>query len=380
VHLSREWLRYIAPITGKIAKVLAVDLDNTLWGGVIGEDGINGIQLGAEYPGAVYQAVQRALLDLTRRGILLAICSKNNPEDAKQALEKHPGMLLRAEHFSATRISWNDKAQGLREIAAELNVGIDSVAFLDDNPVEREQIRASLPEVIVIELPKDAFNYAAAIRDHPAFQRVALSSEDLQRTQAYTEQRERAKAEQSFQSKEDFFRFLEQEACIEPVSSQTLARVAQLTQKTNQFNVTTRRYGEAEIAALAGQPNAQVLSIRVRDRFGDHGLVGVAITRDDGDSCDIDTFLLSCRVIGRSVESALLAHLAESAKSRGRTRLTGWFLPTKKNAPAKDFYSQHGFALAKNNGTGSLWTFDLAQNTIAAPKWIKLSIVRGERE
>jgi FkbH-like protein len=380
VHLAREWLCFIAPMAGKVAKVLAVDLDNTLWGGVIGEDGINGIHLGAEYPGAVYQALQRALIDLTRRGILLAICSKNNPEDAKEALEKHPGMLLRPEHFSAMRISWNDKAQGLREIAAELNVGIDSVAFLDDNPAEREQIRASLPEVIVIELPQDAFKYAAAVREHPALQRLALSSEDLQRTQAYAEQRERAKAEQSFQSKEDFFRFLEQEAWIEPVSPQTLARVAQLTQKTNQFNVTTRRYGEAEIAALAGQPNSQVLSIRVRDRFGDHGLVGVAITRDDGDNCEIDTFLLSCRVIGRSVESALLAHLAESAKSRGRTRLTGWFLPTKKNAPAKDFYAQHGFVLAKNNGTGSFWTFDLARSSIVAPDRIKLSVAKGERE
>jgi len=380
IHISREWSRFLAPLSGKTAKALVVDLDNTLWGGIIGEDGMTGIKLGAEYPGAGYQALQRAMLDLARKGMLLAICSKNNPDDAMEVLEKHPGMLLRPKNFAAMRISWNDKVQGLREIASELNIGIDSLAFLDDNPFEREQVRAQLPEVAVIDLPEDPLQYAATLRDEPVFERLSLSAEDQQRTTFYSEQRERAHAEQTFQSKEDFYRFLEQEAEIAPVVPATLARVAQLTQKTNQFNVTTRRYGEQQIAELAAQPGSRVLSIRVRDRFGDHGLVGVSITRDQDEACEIGTFLLSCRVIGRTVETALLAHLADSAARRGCKQLTGWFLPTKKNAPAREFYQQHGFELAKQNGDGSLWSLDLAQRKIASPEWIKVSMTDGGNE
>ncbi len=375
--MSREWMRFLAPLTGRVAKALVVDLDNTLWGGVIGEDGMTGIKCDAEYPGAAYQSLQRAMLDLSKRGILLAICSKNNPDDAMEALNGHPGMLLRPKHFAAMRINWSDKAHNLREIASELNIGIDSLAFLDDNPVEREQVRAALPEVTVIEMPEDPLEYAATLRECPVFERLTLSAEDQQRTAFYAEQRERSEAEQSFQSKEDFYRFLEQEAEIAPVSAPTLARISQLTQKTNQFNLTTRRYTEQQVADMAARPEWQVSSIRVRDRFGDHGLVGVAITHDEGDACEIDTLLLSCRVIGRTVETALLSHLAECAAARGRRRLSGWFLPTKKNVPAKDFYAQHGFQRDKQTSEGSSWTLDLRTQSIACPKWIKLNVLTG---
>src|SRR5215469_16741555 len=377
IHLAREWMRFLVPLAGKTAKALVVDLDNTLWGGVIGEDGRNGIKLSAEYPGAAYQALQRAILDLTRKGILLAICSKNNPEDAIDVLESHPGMLLRPKHFAATRISWNDKSPGLREIAAELNIGVDSLAFLDDNPFEREQVRGAVPQVMVIDLPEDPLQYAAVIRNHPGFERLTLSAEDQQRTTFYAEQRERSQAEQKFQSKEDFYRFLEQEAEIAEVTPATLARISQLTQKTNQFNVTTQRYSEQQISALVENPSSQVLSIRIRDRFGDHGLVGVSITRDEGDACEIDSFLLSCGVVGRTVEPALLAHLVDQAAERGRKRLLGWFLPTKKNVPAREFYKQHGFELTQQNGEGSLWSLDLTQQRIAAPEWVKVVTVNG---
>ncbi len=376
--MAREWMRFIVPLSGRTAKVLVVDLDNTLWGGVIGEDGMGGIQVGAEYPGAAFQALQRALLDLSRKGILLAVCSKNNLDDAMEALEKHPGMLMRAQHFAALRINWTDKAQNLREIAQELNVGIDALAFLDDNPFEREQVRAALPEVTVIDLPKNPMEYASTVRNCAAFERLTLSSEDLQRTEMYAAQKRLAEAERSFQSKEDFFRFLEQEAELEPVSELTLARVAQLTQKTNQFNLTTRRYSEAQIAAMAKQADWHISSIRVRDRFGDHGLVGVAIAHDEGEQCEVDTFLLSCRVIGRTVETALLAQLAENAAQRGRKRLVGWFLPTKKNAPARDFYQQHGFERKQTNATGTLWTLDLEHSTLRCPDWIKLKVTENK--
>jgi len=377
LSLSREWMRFLAPLTGRIAKALVVDLDNTLWGGIIGEDGMTGIKCDAEYPGAAYQALQRVMLDLSKRGILLAICSKNNLDDAMEALNNHPGMMLRPKHFAAMRINWSDKAQNLREIASELNIGIDSLAFVDDNPVEREQIRAALPEVMVIELPDDPLEYAATLRECPAFERLTLSAEDQQRTALYAEQRERAEAEQSFQSKEDFYRFLEQEAEIAPVLPATLARIAQLTQKTNQFNLTTRRYTEQQIADMAERPAWQVTSIRVRDRFGDHGLVGVAITHDEDGVCEIDTFLLSCRVIGRTVETALLSYLADGAAARGCRQLIGWFLPTKKNVPAKDFYAQHEFQLDQQTSNGSCWSFDLQRQTIPCPDWIKLNVLTG---
>jgi FkbH-like protein len=377
IYLAREWMRFLVPLSGKTAKVLVTDLDNTLWGGIIGEDGINGIKLGPEYPGAAYQELQRTMLDLGRRGILLAVCSKNNPEDAMEALKSHPGMLLKPKDFTAIRINWSDKSENLRQIATEVNLGLDSLAFIDDNPFEREQLRQLVPEVHIIDLPEDPLGYAAAVQDSPLFERLALSAEDQQRTTMYAEQQERTHAEQNFQSKEDFFRYLEQEAEVATVLPATLARVAQLTQKTNQFNLTTRRYTEQQVTDMVARPECRVLSIKVRDRFGDHGLVGVAITQDEGETCNIDTFLLSCRVIGRTVETALLSQLATQASSRGCKRLSGWFLPTKKNAPARDFYSQHGFELAQQNGNGSLWSFDLSREKIAAPEWVKVIAVNG---
>ncbi|MGA8764511.1 MAG: HAD-IIIC family phosphatase [Candidatus Sulfotelmatobacter sp.] len=375
--LAHEWLRFLAPLSGKIAKVLVVDLDNTLWGGVIGEDGMAGIQIGSEYPGAAYLALQRAVLDIARRGVLLAICSKNNAEDAMEVFQHHPGMLLRPSHFAAMRINWNDKAANLRDIATELNIGIDALAFMDDNPTERERVRAELPEVMVIELPGDPAQFADAVRDFPAFERLTLSAEDRQRTELYSNQRERSRAEQSFASKEDFYRFLQQEAEIVPVQPVNLARIAQLTQKTNQFNLTTQRYTEQQLTEIAGRSGWDVMAIRLSDRYGDHGLVGVAITRDHNADCDIDTFLLSCRVIGRSVETALLSCVAERARARGCTRLLGRFLPTKKNAPARSFYEQHGFRLLSQSEQELLWSFDLQKGKIVCPDWMKLTVAKS---
>jgi FkbH-like protein len=379
-HLAAEWLRFLHPLTGKIAKCVAVDLDNTLWGGVIGEDGMTGIRLGQEYPGAAFQAVQQALLDLTRRGILLAICSKNNEADAMEALTSHSGMVLRPADFAATRINWNPKAQSLREIAAELNIGLDSVAFLDDNPVERQHIRDQAPEAIVIELPEDPMRFAQTIRDCPYFERLALSDEDRRRGEYYASGRERAKLEGSVTSKEDFYRSLEQVAEIAPVNAATLARVAQLTQKTNQFNLTTRRYTEPQIAGLADCPGWRVWSMRVADRYADNGLVavaiahlGVAVPNLEGEACEIDTFLMSCRVIGRTVETALLAHLAADARAQGAQWLQGWFLPTRKNAPAMEFYRDHGFAPAQQTADGVLWRLDLGEKQVASPEWIRVT-------
>ena len=371
-HLAAEWLRFLHPLAGKVAKCVAVDLDNTLWGGVVGEDGMNGIRLGPEYPGAAFLELQRALLDLSRRGILLAVCSKNNPADAMEALSSHPGMLLQPRDFAAVRINWNEKARNLREIAGELNIGLDTIAFLDDNPVERQQVREQAPEAIVIHLPEDPMGYAQAVRDCPWFERLALSDEDRQRGEYYAAQRERVELQRSAPSKEDFYRGLAQVAEIAPVNPHTLARVSQLTQKTNQFNLTTRRYTEQQISEMSASPAWRVWSLRLKDRYADNGLVGVAIARLDGEVCEIDSFLLSCRVIGRTVETALLAHLAADARAQGARVLQGWFLPTKKNAPALEFYREHGFQVAQQTAEGTLWTFDLTRQNILPPDWVSI--------
>lgn len=379
IHLAEEWLRFLVPLSGRTAKALVVDLDNTLWGGVIGEDGATGIKVGNDSLGAPYQAVQRTLLDLKNRGILLAICSKNNLDDALEALEKHPRMLLRPEHFSAMRINWNDKAQSLREIAAELNIGTDALAFLDDNPVEREQVSASLPEVTVIDLTGDPYAYAETLRRSPVFERLSLSQEDRDRTAMYSAQRERAKSQEQFQTKEDFYRFLDQRLEVVAVSPDNLARIAQLTQKTNQFNLTTRRYTEQQISEICSRQGWQVLGLTVRDRFGDQGLVGVSVTHDEGHTCEIDTLLMSCRVIGRTVETAFLSALASAAIERGCQRLAGYFVRTKKNAPAKSFYLEQGFQQEADGGDGQRWVLDLTQRQVVCPEWIELISKNGEK-
>jgi FkbH-like protein len=377
-HVAKEWLRFLHPLTGKIAKACVVDLDNTLWGGNIGEDGINGIKLGTEYPGAAFRDLQRVLLDLHRRGILLAVCSKNNHDDAMDALQNHPGMLLRPNHFAAMRINWTDKAQNLREVASELNIGVDALAFLDDNPIERQQVQIQLPEVHVIDLPHDPMQFAHIVRECPVFERLAISDEDQQRGAMYQAQSEREQVEQSLPSREDFYRSLQQEAEIGPATKATLTRIAQLTNRTNQFNLTSRRYTEQQILEMISAPGCHCFCIRLRDRFGDNGLVGVAITRQQGEACEIDTFLLSCRVIGRTVETAFLSFLADHSRKQGARRIQGWFLPTKKNAPARGFYANNGFSILEKNENGTLWGLDLSAPLLTCPEWVKLRVVNGE--
>lgn len=368
----KEWLRFLHPLSGKIAKVLVLDLDNTLWGGTIGEDGMAGIKLGIEHPGASYQALQRVALDLYRRGILLAICSKNNREDAIPVLEKHPGMILRPEHFAAMRINWQPKPQNLREIAAELNLGLDALAFLDDEPAERERVLHEVPDVWVVDPGTQPTDFARILQEAPIFERLSLSSEDLHRGALYVAERQRRDFRQSCSSTEEFYHSLQQQVEIAPVNPMTLDRVAQLTQKTNQFNMTTRRYTEQQIQELSEQPDWRVLSLHVRDRFADNGLVGVTIIRDDYDTLDIDTFLLSCRVIGRTVETAFLAYILQQARDRGLRFAQGECIFTKKNVPARQFYHKHGFQCLEESDERSLWRLDLSNSDVKCPEWISM--------
>jgi FkbH-like protein len=370
-HLTAEWTRMLHPMLGKTCKVLAVDLDDTLWGGIVGEDGVDGIRIGSDSTGAPYLALQRAIRDLTRRGILVAACSKNNLDDARAAFESHAGMLLGFDDFAAVRINWQDKATNLTEIARELKVGVDAIAFLDDNPVERALVRERLPEVTVLEPGDDPRTLAPTVREAGVFARLDLTDEDRARTRLYAEQRQRADLESVSTSLEDFLRSLEIEVEVGPVTQASIGRAAQLTQRTNQFNVTTRRYSEQELERLVEDPSWAAETIRVVDRFGDNGIVGVVIVHEpEGLLWEIDTLLLSCRVIGRGVETAMLSAVAERARTRGATALIGRFEPTAKNAPARDVFARHGFALEAEDEAGTTWRLDLQAQEIGWPAWV----------
>jgi FkbH-like protein len=260
--------------------------------------------------------------------------------------------------------------ENLREIAAELNVGLDSIAFLDDNPAERQRVRLALPEVVVVDLPDDPGGYATALRASPVLERLAITSEDRERGRYYSDQRRRRELETSADSIEDFYRSLGMRAEFVDVTSSTLARIAQLTQKTNQLNTTTRRYSENDILGMLADPTWKLLGIRIVDNFGDNGIVGAMFIRLSGKEANIDTFLLSCRVIGRTVETAMLSRACNIAMTNNCGRLTGWFLPTRKNAPAANIYADHGFVMTTQAESGNFWQLDLREKTIETPAWI----------
>ena len=371
--MAAEWLRFLIPLSGATAKVLVLDLDNTCWGGVIGEDGMAGIKLGPEYPGAAFLALQQVALDLHGRGVVLAVCSKNNDADAMEVINTHPEMRLRAEHFSAMRINWTDKAENLRAIAQELNLGLDALVFVDDNPAERERVRQALPQVRVLDLPADPMEYAGALRACPWFEQLSLSDEDRERGRYYSQERERRQLADDVGGLDGFLRSLEMTAEVAAVDALSLARTAQLTQKTNQFNLTTRRYGEEDIAARIADDRWIVRTLRVRDRLGDSGIVCVGMVELEGNVARVDALLMSCRVIGRGVETAFMAALISAARDAGASVMEGWYLPTAKNPPCAGFYADHGFEKISEGDDGACYRLELATSGVVAPEWIAVA-------
>lgn len=348
---------FVAP-----AKCLVLDADNTLWGGVIGEEGMGGIALGDEYPGNVFKAFQKHLRTLKARGILLALASKNEEADVLAVLDEHADSVLHREDFAVMRINWQEKSANLREIATALNIGLDALVLFDDNPFEREEVRQALPEVTVLDVPDDSLRYIATLEESPAFDQLTFSVEDQQRADLYRQEQARSEASQAAASPEEFLASLGMVATIGRVGPETLPRVAQLLAKTNQFNLTTRRHTAAEISGMIAN-GAVALWLRLADRFGDHGLVGVAIARPAPEQWEIDTFLLSCRVIGRGVETALLAQLSNILKAQGGEKLLGEYFPSAKNGIVADFYPRHGFA----DCGGNHWQKSLSGPVAAAP-------------
>ena len=370
IAVGKSLARALRALTTPPRKCLVLDLDNTLWGGVLGEDGIGGIKLGTDFPGNVFLAFQKQLRSYRDRGVLLAIASKNNDADVVECFEKHPDQVLRLSDFAARQIHWNDKASSIAAIAKALNIGTDSIAFFDDSPVEREWMRSRMPEVAVIDVPTDPLRYAAALDAAELFDTLVLTAEDRERSALYRQDEGRSQLLASSGSVDDFLRALEVRVEIGPIDATTLPRVGQLLGKTNQFNVTTRRHSAADLERMLSE-GAIGLWLRARDRFGDNGLVGVAIARQEsaGDWI-IDSFLLSCRVLGRGVEHALLSAITRKAIERGARRMLGEFIPTAKNAPAAGFFADGGFTpLPQRPG---FWHFDLTQGPIPTPTTLEL--------
>jgi FkbH-like protein len=359
-------------------KVLCTDLDNTLWGGVLGEDGPEGIATGSAFPGNCYLEYQRYLKQLSSRGILLAIVSKNNEADVREAFQTRAADLaLSLDNFVATKISWNEKSDSIRELASELSLGLDSFVFVDDNPVEGEAIRQRLPEVAVIEAPvQEPWKLVDLLSSQSFFDAAVVTDDDVNRLKEYKAQAQRAELATSAGNRDEFLASLEIVCTFLSALDAPLARSVQLLAKTNQFNLTTRRHSAAEVEAFAAAPGGQAVAVRVRDRFGDAGVVGLALATHLGDSCVIDSLLLSCRVIGRGIETALLAHLAATARKNGAMQLVGEFIATKKNAPCADFYLDHGFTrdpVSKDTPPGSIvYKLDLTTSAPASPAWLTL--------
>lgn len=352
--LAAAWARHLAALYTPRRKCLVLDLDNTLWGGVLGEDGPGGIQIGHSGIGLAYREFQMAVLALSSRGVILAAASKNNLDDVLPVLRDHPDMVLRPEHFACLEIHWQDKPESLRRIAERLNIGRDSLVFWDDNPLERGMVKSQLPEVLVPDVPDDPSEYAQFLRGLPCFDAVALTKEDRSRGQMYREQVERDTflAQGPPQSLDAYYTSLEMVATIEPATDTSIPRIAQLTQRTNQLNLTTRRYTEADVRSAAKDPSCRVYGLSLRDRFGDLGLIGAAIVRERPDEWELDTFLMSCRALGRRVEETFASHLAEVAAQAGKP-LRGVFLPTKKNAPMRELLERNGWLVEDAAGAAS---------------------------
>ena len=370
-QLCDEYLAYIKPLVHLAKKCIVLDLDNTLWGGIIGEDGLEGIKLGPTPEGMPFLQFQKYLISLFNRGIILAINSNNNIDDALKVFKEHPYMALKEEHFAAMQINWSDKVSNMKAIADELNIGIESMVFIDDGKLNREMVKSSLPEVLVVDLPDDTSLYLKTLMEINDFNTYESTEEDKKRGMMYAEQRKRTEFQKTATDLTEYLKGLEMVVQIEKANSFTIPRISQLTQKTNQFNMTTRRYHEEEIKKFSSS-NFLVVSINVKDKFGDNGITGAAIV-EKGINWNIDTFLLSCRIIGRKVEEALLGYILKEAKKEKAKELTGYFIQTKKNIPAKDFYKNNGFRLIENNNGTEKWAYDISKE-FNAPGFIKIII------
>jgi len=357
--------RLLAARQGRSGKCLVLDLDNTLWGGVIGDDGLDGVVLGqGDALGEAYVAFQSYARELSRRGIVLAVCSKNDEANALEPFEKHPDMVLRREDIGCFVANWTDKATNLRRIAAELNIGLDSLVFVDDNPVERALARRELPDVntpeFSPEIADDPTGFIRALEDGGYFESVAFTADDRARSAQYQGNRAREALKAAHTDLDGYLRSLQMRLSWRRIDRLGLPRCVQLINKTNQFNLTTRRYSEQDVLGFLADPQNLALQFRLTDAFGDNGVIAIVMARPEGEAdLRIDSWLMSCRVLGRQVEDATLAVLAAQAQTLGARRLIGDYLPTAKNAMVRDHYPRLGFAAIDQSETGATFALDL---------------------
>ncbi len=366
-------VRLIAAQRGRSAKCLVLDLDNTLWGGVIGDEGLEGIRLGqGSALGEAFLDFQTYAHRLARRGILLAVCSKNDLQTARAPFERHPEMVLKSEDIACFVANWSDKAANIRAIAEQLNIGLDSLVFADDNPFERNIVRRELPMVSVPELPEDPAMYARCLEDAGYFEALRITADDFERSGQYRANVARENLRASQTDLQGYLATLGMELRWQPFDRVNLPRIVQLINKTNQFNLTTRRYTEDEVLAVMATPGALTLQLRLLDRFGDNGIIGIVIGKPEGDLLRLDTWLMSCRVLGRQVEQATMNVVALEARRLGARSLRGEFLPTRKNGMVREHYRQLGFrCLASSDGGASSWEL-LLSDYEPFPTFIKL--------
>ena len=328
---------------GRFHKCAIVDLDNTLWGGVIGDDGLEGIQIGELGQGHAFTEFQTWLKELKNRGVMLAVCSKNDEANAKEPFLRHPEMVLKLDDFSAFVANWEDKASNIRRIQKELNIGLDSMVFFDDNPFERNLVRTMLPEVEAPELPEDPAEYTAFARMQNLFDTNSYSDEDRVRTERYLAEKSRTELSAGIDNYDDYLKALGMKAVCAPFDAFHIPRIAQLTQRSNQFNLRTVRYSEQEIEEIAANPRYVTRYYTLRDRFGEHGLIAVVILEKRENELFVNEWLMSCRVLKRGMEQFIADSILRAAREAGVARVVGEYIPTPKNAMVKDLYASMGF-------------------------------------
>ncbi|MCC3245014.1 HAD-IIIC family phosphatase [Methylocystis sp. WRRC1] len=352
--------RTLGAVYGKSRKCLVLDLDNTLWGGVIGDDGVAGIRLGqGSAAGEAFLSIQKMALELRNRGVILAVSSKNEDAAARLPFREHSEMVLKEDHIAVFQANWLDKAANLKVIAETLNIGLDALVFLDDNPAERAQVRAELPMVAVPELPSYPALYPRALMAAGYFEAVAFGDEDRKRADDYQANAARASLQAVASDMEAYLRSLGMKCAIQRFNAEGCARIAQLINKSNQFNLTTRRYTELEVGRMAADPRKHTMQVRLADRFGDNGMISVVIADIGDEKWTIDTWLMSCRVLGRRVEEAVLRHLVAAARAAGAKTLVGRYIPSAKNQMVRDHYGKLGFSEIIGDEPGSTWVLKL---------------------
>ena len=353
-------MRILAAQMGRSRRVLVLDLDNTLWGGVVGDDGIEGLALGTGSPlGEAYSALQRMALSLKERGIILCVSSKNDEAIALDAFRNHPEMILKEDDIVAFRVNWDDKAANIKALAAALDLGLDAFVFLDDNPAERKRVRDALPAVAVPELPDDPSDWPAVLQAAGYFEQAGFSREDQLRAGFYKANALRAAQLERIGDHDDYLRSLGMTLSISPFDSAGRKRIAQLISKSNQFNLTTRRYSEAEIAALQARSDIFAIQARLEDIFGDNGMISAVICRQTDQAWEVDSWIMSCRVLGRRVEEAILQYLVEQARLKGIAEIIGRYIPTAKNGLVRDHFSRLGFAPTGAQDGETTWRLDV---------------------